>query len=306
MCSDAEKLRKKLVEWKSWMGHDDDHTIYSQIHQMLWEDAVFRMVNECWRICPGSDDGGIRFNSDIHGLIVRNFLQIQAIYIRRLAEKNDEKKPTKSVVSLRRLLDEALETAPLLRRRVFLEAHVLPYDTHEGEGTPWVGGMQPPTPELNARRRAASVHKDFDSWNFVTEETRRPEDGLKPEILQDLQSKLDVCESIKQFVDKNVAHAAHQSNRFQIPSEAQTICLGKIWKCHKSICLVASTLCSTVLLEDFPSPLPGCHDQLEHLDQPWIQPDQAELIRDEWDKHREEVQGWCQTTPCCPGANDFA
>jgi hypothetical protein len=45
-----ESFRLKREEWLYLMEGDPDHAVWKQINAMLWNDAVFRTVNEARRL----------------------------------------------------------------------------------------------------------------------------------------------------------------------------------------------------------------------------------------------------------------
>jgi hypothetical protein len=89
-----EIFRRKRAEWMSWLKSDDPHSIWRQIQGLLWDDVLFRTVNELRREAVEHPKGDVGFNADFLRLIDAGFVTIQATAIRRLTDKpsSDPKK----------------------------------------------------------------------------------------------------------------------------------------------------------------------------------------------------------------------
>src|SRR3546814_15065962 len=52
VCSSAfrlERFRERFTTWRLWLSKDE-HSVWNQVYRMLWEDMVFRPINECRRL----------------------------------------------------------------------------------------------------------------------------------------------------------------------------------------------------------------------------------------------------------------
>lgn len=311
----AQALRTKLDEWKKWMSCDDTQYIGSTIQQMMQEDAVFRMIIKCWEIGPKDKDGRDLFNSEIYNLILQSFFKMQSLYIRQLTEKNPGNKK-RGIISLRRFLDEVIKNADSLRRDYFFEAHEILYnlDHAERDESDYWGEVVngPETSQRDFKRwrsfkRSSSVHSDFDKWSGVPDPSQRKSDDLIPRsVFEEMQKKLETTEDIKQFVDKRVAHRAHPTESLPcIPEKNRTVCLEKIWKCHRVIFEVASDLSKMILRENLHWGIPHeMPNTFAHLDQPWVETDQIQRLKRVWKEHQAEVETWRGGTLKTPWLDD--
>ena len=68
MRDEAKKLKSKLDKWRAWMNDEDQHSISHQLSRMMWEDAVYRIINECRRLAPPAEEGGVELNGTVQGL----------------------------------------------------------------------------------------------------------------------------------------------------------------------------------------------------------------------------------------------
>ncbi len=56
-----ERFRERFSVWQEWLSKDE-HSIWGQIHGMLWNDMVFRTVNECRRLAHKNPSPHVAFN----------------------------------------------------------------------------------------------------------------------------------------------------------------------------------------------------------------------------------------------------
>jgi hypothetical protein len=302
----AAKLKEKLEEWRDWMNADDPHAIWYQIASMVWDHAVYRVINECRRLAPPAKEGGPQLNGAIHTFIDLCHFRLQPLAIRRLTEINPREKK-RYVISLRRLLDDIRAHAPLVTRGVFFEAAGLPYDYSAARvaaeqderkrseealatgKTSYVANM-----ELENRWTwAYDLHAAFDRFSRTTPSARRETDQLNPQLIDALGMKLDVCRGVSRYVDKRVAHAADPRNRDQVPEEARELSLARIEKCHRAICSVASFL-SVHLLRGGPL---SClawprGDVFAHIDKPWVCWHEVARLQEVWDEFHGKTEEW--------------
>ncbi len=301
----AEQLKAKLALWRSWMERRDPHSITHQIYQMLWEDAIFRVINECRRLAPRSPEGGAQLNRLIHEFINNGYFRTQAIMIRRLCERNKDRNPDWHVISLRRLLDDIEESGHLYTRGNIFEAEGLPYDYSEARkrandymlrealkpDAPVSGWLDPEI--MDAADRPARLHAHLDRMSGTTPQTRTPADALRKDLIPPLRARLDVCKGVKTYVDKIVAHAADPANRDAVPVGDPPISLGRIWDCHKAICSRASFV--SVYLLRGPQlrflAIPQ-FNALEYIERPWISPENVGKLQDVWDEQDMQAHEW--------------
>ena len=91
MCKDTPEYSEfacKRDQWIEWLSGKDPHSITNQIIQMVWDAAVWRVINEARGLAPDAEEGGVQLNGDMHRLIDRTSFQSQAAAIRRLMDKS--------------------------------------------------------------------------------------------------------------------------------------------------------------------------------------------------------------------------
>jgi hypothetical protein len=89
--SDKEKLavfRSKRNEWTRWFSGKSRHSILNQIQNLLWDDTVFRTINEARRIHEESESDKTGFNGPLIELFDSGFAALQVLAIRRLTDPN--------------------------------------------------------------------------------------------------------------------------------------------------------------------------------------------------------------------------
>lgn len=99
-------FREKLKHWRTCLSDEKDcHSIYNQLTTLLWDHAVYRTFNEARRLSEETNDPSTGLQGTIIELLDKNFMDSQAIAIRRLTDVSYNK-PDREVYSLRRLVDE--------------------------------------------------------------------------------------------------------------------------------------------------------------------------------------------------------
>ena len=286
------------------MDGEDPFSIARQIGQMLEEDMTYRVVNECCRLAPSSPRGDVHINGMIHELIDSGYFWMQPLRIRRLCDENPGN-PKNSVISLRRLLNDIDGNGHLYTRGNVFEAEGLSYDCSAVRERAREHSMQ----QL-LRWRATGVaafsdseimkvaeiperlHADFDRMSGTTPATRQPSDTLRKGLLQWLKEKLDICHGVRAYVNKFVAHAADPANRNR--GTAEEICLDRVWKCHEAICYTASFVSVYILRGPSTVFMPTLDfDPLQHIEGPWISPEDMHKLRSVIDNQYEQVSKWC-------------
>jgi hypothetical protein len=118
------QLRVKRAEWITWLRGDDPHSIWRQITALLWNDVLFRTVNDLRRIALEKPNGGVGFNDAVLRLFDAGFVTTQVTTIRRLTDRQP-KDPTKGVISLRRLVADIRNYRHLLTRELYVSYDIV-------------------------------------------------------------------------------------------------------------------------------------------------------------------------------------
>ncbi len=296
--SPVEKLKAKRQEWGEWLSGEDHHSVSKQITMMLWDAAVYNVVNEARRI---AEEEQVSLNNSIHGLINRGFSQSQFARIRRLMDKGPTVRSgrvehaadgKRGVFSLLGLLEDMERNIHLLTRENILAAEGLEYDAAEnrqaGEqyGLKRTGKARMVPADLTCWSEARRRHKAIDKLAGVNESARSPGDTVRLDVFLALKAKLAVCDDVKTYVDKYIAHSATPERRQADDAEQLNITRGHIEDAHKAISEVAGFV-ETVLLWGGSGSYMATpqFNQFENMDVPLVSSENIGRLADEWDKY---------------------
>lgn len=297
-------FRSKLSEWWS-MIEGDEQSVWNQIYEMMWMDAVFRTANAARGLAKGYDASSK--NYDLSSLIDRGYVSVQALAIRKLMEKA-AKKPDKQVISLRRLLDDIRAQRAAITREMYVANDGLPYDPLPGQGRfleealargssgAWVSGL--PLEGPDAWSSSERKHEIFDRLSGVSPDKRNKEDLIQEALFVDMDDLLKNSgyQKIKGFVDKFVAHASDSYSRSSVDFPCG-FSLDAIRVCHKAICKVAHAISVDILWIGSRGVIPVAqYDKFHSLDRPWVKEADVEALSQFWDKHVSDTQKWFKSS----------
>jgi len=301
-----------MVHWNGIL-HDDEQSISKQISAMLWDDAVFRMINESRRLSVKRGVNTAAMNGAIARFIDINFVSGQLMAIRRLVDKSKRKdRKTKNWIynqnSIPRLLSEIKENIDLFTREIWVCHDGLPYDYRPAERRlnkqlmkkAWENGgvvtSWGPTWGPEAAYSSELAHETFDRLCGVTDvEDRRRHDRADPEIVNNLRKTLSVCDDFERTASKTIAHAADAISRNQLSERERNVTLNRLDKCQKRICQVASYISGPLLYigGGFSVPI-AQFDRFEFLDKPWVHENDIASLSQFWKYREETVEQWTQ------------
>ncbi len=301
---DKERLRlfrDKRETWRFWLRGDDPHSIWKQIWALLWDDVLFRTVNDLRRHALDHPSDTVGFNSAVLRLFDAGFVTTQVTAIRRLTERQP-RDPAKSVISLRRLVDDIRASRELMTREVYVAYDGLPYDPAsvldaEIEKKLAAGTIAPfewlETSGPSAWRMSEMVHKNFDKFSrCLVPESRSRTDLIAPDWFDWLDSRLNACEDIRKFANKFVAHAAEPSSRTGLADTQTGVTLDRLGLCHKAIYQVAALVGSLLWEGSFRAvPIPQ-YAHLENLEKGWVKRDDLNVAHEFWHQNLEAIERW--------------
>lgn len=303
---DKEKLcvfREKRAAWISWLHGDDPHSIWGQITQLLWDDILFRTIYDLRREAVERPKENSRFNFDVLRLLDAGFITTQVTAIRRLTDKPGED-PKKGVISLRRLLKEIKDSREFITREVYVAYDGLPYDPkvsrerwleakQGAQGSFPIGWLPDTGPD--AWCISDIVHKNFDRLSEISSAARARGDLISFKWFDYMEMKLSVCDDIRKYVDKFVAHAADPTSRQGLTEEQTCVTLDRLAACHKAVYQVAAFIYNPLLWEGSYGPVPvPQYDHLENLDKPWVAPGCLDKAREAWEHNLSKIKAWEQ------------
>lgn len=293
-------FREKRSDWIAWLSGSDAHTLWRQIHLLLWDYVLFSTVNDIRRHVADNPSEGVGFNSSVLRLFDTGFMTAQVIAIRRLSDQQP-RDPSRGVISLRRLINEIRSSRELMTREVYVSYDGLPYDpsvvqaawirTQVETGDATATWLDPTGP--NAWVPSDLMHKNFDKLSQKNSNERSRDDLINSQIFDWLDEKLDSCNDIRKFTDKFIAHAAEPASREGLTDEQVGVTLDRILQCHKAIYQVAAFIHGPLLYEGSVDPVPVPQfNHLENLDKAWISPDGNRRAHEIWRNNEDAIRRW--------------
>lgn len=305
---DKEKLdeyRKKRTEWLYILNGDPDHAIWKQISTMLWNDAIFRMVNESRRLSALADYKSSARNWSIASFMDQGFVAVQTLSIRRLMDKA-ALKPERQVVSLRRILDDIKAHRELITRENYVSYDGLPYDPEPGERAfmksladkgDGVSVQWLPISGPQAWSFSHSTHEQFDRLSGVAPDKRSWNDLIANEVFDKIEAMLSESgwQDIAEFGNKFIAHAADAHSRSTLLDGQSGFSLDKLARCHQGICRAAAAIYGPLLWEGGTGLLPVPQfDQFDGLEAGWLMPEDIKGLSEFWGAHVRNVESWTE------------
>jgi hypothetical protein len=295
------QFRARRAEWISWLRGTDPHSIWRQITALLWDDVLFRTVNDLRREALERPSEDVGFNGAVLRLFDAGFVTTQVTAIRRLTDRQP-RDPTKGVISLRRLVAEIKACRQLITRELYVAYDGLPYDPGPVRDA-WIkakaaagtlnGVAWLPTTGPSAWDTSEMVHENFDKLSKRGPDARSRSDLIASEWFDWLDSRLDVCDDIRKYTDKFVAHAAEPSSRAELTQAQTGVTLDRLRLCQRAIYQVAAFVYGPLLWEGAYGAVPTPqYDHLENLEKGWIAKDASEAAHEHWNRNLEVVEKW--------------
>ena len=301
---DADRLlhyRAKRSEWIRLLDGDPVHSIAQQISAMLWNDAAYRVFNEARRYAS-KDAPTAAIAPMLAETLDIGYLATQVLAISKLIER-EAGNPNKSVVSLRRVVDDVAANRDLFTREIYVTHDEVPYDPEPARQRHLsrVRSQRPPlamwlpTTGVEAWSTSERRHCEFDRLSRMTKGTRLRGEKVRPEVIAVLQASFDqpVFSELLDIRHKLIAHAADANNR---PSIIARTNLDRVASAHRVISQVAHVVSGTLLLSNGSSGLPTPQfDQFEHLANVFVAPEHLDRLNDFWEEHSRKRDQWLVT-----------
>jgi hypothetical protein len=292
-------LKTKFKEWEEWLVGNDINSIKNQIHNMIWDSAIFQSINECRKYAPKNEKGEVELNGEVHQFINRCFFETQSLAIRRFLDKRND------VISLFRLVNDIEKNRRLLTRENILAVHGYPYeyekerkrilkeaDSKVPPGTPIIIGA-----DYDKCEQSDYTHQFIDLLAGVDSSKRQPDDTVNPKIFEWLKQKLGSCEKICEFVNKFLAHSATPESRsYRNPPELD-VTLGQILEAHNIICQTAIFIGGKMGVLGYGKGVGDVlaypqYDQFVHFDKAWASEKTIEKLREFWCAYDMQTRSW--------------
>ena len=273
-------FREKLKRWKSCLSDKKDcHSIYNQLTTLFWGHAVYRTFNEARRLSEDTNDPSTGLQGTIIDLLDRNFMDSQAIAIRRLTDQR------KDVVSLRSLIDEIKANTNLYIRENYVCYDGVSFD-------------EAPDDDHHVKYLRRSRQTRYDYLCGKDKDSRLRDDKLSSAVLAKMEENITkdfvTTEKVRLYVNKWVAHAAAQDNRGQHIEVLDDISLQKLDECYQALMHIGKKvelLIDEFLLCSVPTPQ---FDQLKNWDKPVVISKDLGALRQYWSKRVREIEDWAE------------
>jgi hypothetical protein len=299
-----DQLKEKRKLWIECMSGKDRNSILNQINNLVWNAAVFKVINESRKYIPESADGERQSNEMLHTFINRCFFDSQFSAIRRLTDKAydlDDRK--RGINSLCALLLDMKAAAPLMTRENMFDVDDLEYDyeiikgreeayhqerNEKGISTYWM-------PEKLSSKNTKKRHEELDILCGTKLDHRDPSDCIQSQVFDFLLEKLgNIAKDINLYVNKNIAHAATLGSREHAATDDLNITFESLWHAHKVICQTANFVDLYLLRGAYHAgvlPVPQ-YNHFEFIDNPIVIKENIGNLRETWNNFQKESESW--------------
>ena len=273
-------FREKLKHWKTCLSDNKDcHSICSQLTRLFWDHAVYRTFNEARRLSEKTNDPSTGLQGTIIDLLDRNFMNSQAIAIRRLTDQH------KDVVSLRSLIDEIEANISIYTRENYVCYDGISFD-------------EAPDDDHNVKYSRHARHTRYDYLSGKDKCSRSRDDKLSLAVLDEMEEEITkdfvITEEVRLYVNKWVAHAATEDNRGQHIRILDNISLRKLDDCYQALIRIGKKvelLIDEFLLCSVPTP---SFDQFRNWDKPVVTTKDLKALREYWFERDREIENWAK------------
>jgi len=273
-------FREKLKHWKTCLSDEKDcHSIYHQLTTLFWDHAVYRTFNEARRLSEETNDPLTGLQGTIIDLLDRNFMDSQAIAIRRLTDQR------RDVVSLRSLIDEIKVNISIYTRENYVCYDGISFD-------------KAPDDDHHVEHSRRARHTRYDYLSGKDKDCRSRDDKLSIAVFGEMEEEITkdfvITEEVRLYVNKWVAHAATKDNRGQYVKVLDNISLQKLDKCYQSIIRIGKKVelfVDEFLLCSVPTPQ---FDQLKNWDKPVVTTKELKALREYWFERDREIKNWAK------------
>ena len=298
-----EQFKAKHEAWKKCLFGEDRNSVFNQIFRMVWNAAVFKIINEARRIAPADAKGQIEINGMLHHFLDRCFFDSQFLAVRRLTDTAYTLEDSKrGIFSLTALLVDMKANISLMTRANFFAVEDLEYDptdiqqreleyafeqSKSGKGAYW-SSFKGSSHDINSR------HDQLDVLCGVSADQRMPTDTVRGEVFDYLLKRIkEASEDVNLHVNKYVAHAATPNSREYSKADDVSITIGHLWDAHKVICQVANFVDVYMLSRAHHSFLPvPQYDHFEHIDKFLVSTEGVEALSKAWHQFQQETDSW--------------
>ncbi len=291
MSDEAGTAKEQFAKWGEALGgHLDDgqidpNSISSVLYDLFWELAAYEAYIAICKDSPKSVLANLLFGR----LTAFNYLQVQALRIRRLTEIASEKEGSKdtSVYSLMNILIDmkSLRKSGALTADYICEAYGIPpfRDVYDQGGIKFVGAQngEPTIASIIAANNYVMLDRICDKNGLIN---KRVLDELEKRLLGDKNTELN---GVISFVGKHIAHSASSTSRQQLGKELE-LRIGDMKESIKGITEAYYACLLLITQSDHASMIPvGWQDQLGNLSKHEI-----EIVYQSFEKVEADCEKW--------------
>ncbi|MFH1655391.1 MAG: hypothetical protein ABH954_02125 [Candidatus Omnitrophota bacterium] len=298
-----EKFKSKRKLWIRCLSGEDRNAIFKQIYEMVWNAAVFKVINESRGIISLNAKGQREVNGMLHHFIDECFFDSQFLAIRRLTDTAYELRHSKKgIFSLISLLKDMKNNVSLMTRENLFAVEGLEYDYKTISNKQLEYGLE----QSKIGKKAFFVprnldselvklrHEEIDELCGVSADQRTSSDVIRVEIFDYLMKRIeDTSANIKLYVTKYIAHSATPDSREYDKAGEALITLGHLWDTHKVICQVANFVDGCMISRSGHSFLPVPQfNHFEFIDKPLVSSSNIKVLDEAWGKFQKEADSW--------------
>ncbi|UCD57632.1 MAG: hypothetical protein JSV16_00550 [Candidatus Hydrogenedentota bacterium] len=282
-------FRQKLRKWKACLSdRDDDNSIFTQLASLFWDHAVFTTFNEARRLSEERKDPSTGLPGTVIDLLDRNFMDSQAVAIRRLSDPGSTD-PNREVCSLRSLFTEIAENLHLYTRENYVCYDGLFYDGPQNDDD---------LEAIHCYRQAK-----YDLLSGKNKDERRRDDRVSSTLFADMKKEIvnnfAIMDDVRQYVNKWVAHAAPAWQANRAARVLDRVTLKKFDDCYHASIRIGKKV-AFLVDEDLVCmvPVPGGFDQFKNWDKPVVVKEAIEALDKYWDDRATEIDDWVREADC--------
>jgi len=296
-----EKFKASHALWKKCLDGEDRNSVINQIHMMIWNSAVFNVINEARKIAPTDTKGRKELNGMVHTFMDRCFVDSQFLCIRRLVDEEDIY-GVKGVFSLVSLLNDMKANHTLITRKNLFLIDGMEYDYKAVQQKELAYGdeqlkrgqsayfLPNELDSLSIRRR----HELIDYLSEANPEDRSPDDAVRPEVFDYLINKIkDTSKGISLYVNKFVAHSASPESREHGNTDDVKITFDHLRDAHKVISQVANFVDVAIISRASHNFLPiPQFNHLKFIDKGIVPSESIEVLSKAWQEFQKGTEEW--------------
>ncbi len=296
-----QKFKDKHALWKACLSGNDRNSVFNQIYAMVWNAAVFNVINEARRLASIDNQEQAEMNGMVHQFIDNCFFDSQMVAIRRLVDVPSQlEHSSQGTFSLVALLKDMIANASLITRENLFLVDGLEYDygvverkadayrlEKGGSGVYWL-------PKELDSHSIRIRHEQIDALCGVFPDQRSPRNVVLVDSISYLKKKIESASAdIVLHVDKFIAHSASPGSRSIRNADDLTITLGSLWNAHKVICQVANLVDLLLVSRTAHSFLAvPQYNNFEFIDRPIVGKEDIDVLDKAWQTFQKETEEW--------------